>query len=47
MRRPRSGVSALPHIAMTAIVPYCRIEHNPGRLKKLGNRKEAVRGPAD
>jgi len=28
------GVSALPHVAMTAIVPYCRIEHNPARPKK-------------
>jgi hypothetical protein len=53
--RSRGGVSALPHVAMTVIVPYCRIEHNPGRPKNakpgggsdMRNRKEAMRQPAD
>jgi hypothetical protein len=51
----RGGVSALPHVAMAAIVPYCRIEHNPGPPKNasreegrnMRNRKEAIPRPAD
>jgi len=48
--RSRGGVSALPHVAMTAIVPYCRIEHNPERPKNAnpeeGGHAQQGRGHA-